>query len=613
MLQNARKTVLSGAIGAIKRFPVPSLLSLLLFFPVAAFVHAVFGAIFFRDASKFDPEPLYFIILFYGFFWFIALKLFSESHGWRAWFYYGVGIPVFLAMAWQFYSVADYLPAPFVYLGAGLFLGIFTAPFLTSKSDSMQVWVFHYRVWLNLCFVVLAAVTLSLGLAAIFGSLYYLFGIKLYDEIYFYTFMAIATPFLPILFLAGIPARFDVAEENFPKAIQAIFSYIALPLLLVYAVILYGYAAKILFTWDLPKGGVVYMVSAFSCMGVIAYLGSYPLHRDQGLIALFGRHFFKILLVPLVLLAVGIGVRIREYGITEERYAVLLCFIWLSLSGFFGLTKHSSQAPKFISSSLFLLFLIAAFGPLSAVNISAWSQTSRLEALLVNNRMLVDNQLKHPEQALSLADRISISSIMDYIVKTRKTDYLRPWLVNIPDAKALAQHEGYSAKEIVQDMGVDYIEPADRPRYSDAGDKRVSNKFNFYSDFENPPYTAISGYDYFVSIGQYAIDQSGFADNFELVEGGTELAVKFEPISNSFTVKASTSEKLVFDLEEMIKRLHREKDKNLHSNKQLFIMEKHVSGLSARLIVTRISGEFGADDKKSTITGFSSKLLVKNN
>ena len=128
---------------------------------------------------------------------------------------------------------------------------------------------------------------------------------------------------------------------------------------------LYAYAAKIIITWALPKGGVSYNISLFSCFGIITYLISYPLHNETGIIKFFARIFFKILLLPLALLSTSIGIRVYEYGITESRYMVMLCTAWLILSCIFSFTKYKKNIIKFIYISIVTLLLIAAFLPLS--------------------------------------------------------------------------------------------------------------------------------------------------------------------------------------------------------------------------------------------------------
>lgn len=595
MLKNATQTLMRSTSLALKRFPIPSLLSLL------------FCIVSISKWPEHGITGTYLAILFCGCFWFIALKLFAEARDWHSNRYYAIGTSVFLVMSWYLYTSPD-IALPFGFLGAGLFLSIFIAPFFSNHSSSIQVWEFNYRLWIRIFFTVLAAIILYLGLTAIIASLDFLFGVKFYGNIYGDIWLVIATLFSPILTMAGIPTRFDVEETNYPKAIQVILSYIALPLLCVYMVILYGYAAKILITWDLPKGGVAYLVSAFGCAGIVAYLASYPLHKSQGIIGLFSRHFFKILLLPLLLLAVSIGVRIHEYGVTEERYAILLCLIWLTLSAFFIITRRSEQSPKFVFFSVVALLIAASFGPWGAVNVSARSQLARLQNILEKNHVLVDGKIQISPQVLSHADRIAISSITDYIVNTKKETRIKPWFDTVPNAHIARKSEYLSAQEILQDMGIGYVESYNRRGEEDA---KPQYHFTFDGNWKNQAYLNISGYDYFVNVGYYSASQTNSTKDIALDNGAIKLAVKLEPSSSNYVVKlGDTNEEVVFGLEDLIKKLDTEKAKNHASDQNLF-MQKESSKLTIRLIINSVNGEFETGNEKPMVSSIDTTLLIK--
>jgi hypothetical protein len=573
-LKDSVRNIVSNALAAVRRLPIPTLFSLL--FCIVSI-------------SKFYGHKLegtYLPILFCGYCWFIALKLFAESRAWPPVRYYTVGIVIFIIIAWHLYTSSQ-TSTPFSFLGTGLFLSIFVAPFLNKQASSMQLWIFNYRIWTNLCVTFLAAVVLFIGLIAIVASLNSLFGIKFNSTIYTYIWLVVATLFSPIFAMAGIPERFDASETN-PKSIRIILSYIALPLLLIYAAILYGYTTKILITWNLPHGGVAYLVLAFCCTGIVAYLMSYPLHQEKGIINLFSHHFFKILLVPLALLAIGIILRVHEYGITEERYTVLLGLIWIAASALFTFIRPINQAPKFIFASLVSLLLAASIGPWSAVNLSTWSQVHRLKSLLEKHQVVVNNQIHHPTQALSRADRISISSIINYIIINKRTDYIKPWFNNLPNAQLYQKQAAYDTPTIMKDLGIEYIGP-----YSVV--EEDVHRFRFYK--EQPPYLEVSGYDYIINTGNYAIDQPDFAYNIK-----PDISIKLESSSNNYIVRFKANEPVVFPLEDVIKKLD-----DSHNP----IIDKESRTLAIRLIINNISGEFHKYSKKPIITSIGTTLLIK--
>ncbi|MDF3047254.1 MAG: hypothetical protein K0R73_372 [Candidatus Midichloriaceae bacterium] len=586
MLKNNIRNLNNNIIGVLKRFPIPVLFIIL------------FCIISVGKFAEHKFEGIYVIILLCGIFLFITLKLFAESHAWKPRRYYIVGAALFLVIAWGLYTASD-ISIPF--LVTGLFLSIFIAPFINRRVSSTQIWVFNYLLWIHICFVLLVTVILFLGLSVIIASLNFLYGINLYGTIYANILLTIGMIFSSVLAMAGIPERFDATEVNYPKTIRFILSYIALPLLFIYAVILYAYTAKILINFNLPKGGVAYLVMAFGCAGIGGYLVSYPLHREQGIINLFSRYFFKILLIPLILLAIAISVRIQKYGVTEGRYAILLCLIWLASSASFALIKPGSRAAKFVFSSLVILLLFASFGPWGAVNISVLSQLHRLETLMEKNQVLINNQLHNPKQALSRSDIITISSIMDYIVNTKKTDLIKPWFANLPNTHINQEQEKYSAKIILQDMGISYIEPYYRKEDEYTADENKGS-FSFNNNWWDKDYIFVSGYDYLVNISGYSIGQSGFIKNVTL-DNSIKLSIRLEPASSHYIVHlVDFNESVVFELEDLIKNA---------LYKQHLIMDKESSKLAIRLIINRIYGQFDKDTKKPIISSIATTLLIK--
>jgi len=88
----------------------------------------------------------------------------------------------------------------------------------------------------------------------------------------------------------------------------------------------------------------------------------------------------------------AIIIRINRYGFTEERYMVLMTAIWvLSLIVYFLLFRKKQLL--FIPFTMFIAVAISTVGPLSAYNVSKWSQKNRIEKLLKVTKMLNGNKI----------------------------------------------------------------------------------------------------------------------------------------------------------------------------------------------------------------------------
>ena len=121
-------------------------------------------------------------------------------------------------------------------------------------------------------------------------------------------------------------------DGTYPVILKFFTQYILIPLLIIYAVILYFYSAKILLNWELPRGWVSYLILAYSVVGILALLLVHPLKQEStaSWVRVFSRIFYFTLIPLLVLLFTAIFTRILEYGYTEPRYFVLLLAIWLT-------------------------------------------------------------------------------------------------------------------------------------------------------------------------------------------------------------------------------------------------------------------------------------------
>lgn len=575
---------------AVRRFPLPMICA------------AIFCAVTLSDLPD-PPKLTYLESAFYGCFFFIALKLIAESHKWSELGFYAIGIPVFAALVFYIHVSAEAVLI-FFFLGPALFLSMFIAPFINRHSETQEIWVFNYRLWTHIFITILAAIFLYLGLAAIVASLDFLFGVKFYSDVYEDIWFVVATLFSPIVAMAGIPRQFDEQATSFPNFLRIILCYIVVPLLLVYAVILYGYTAKIIVTWELPKGGVAYLVSGFGCLGVIIYLASYPLHQTSRIIALYKQHFFKLLVIPLLLLGAGIYTRIDAYGITEERYAIVLCLLWLFLVSGVALTRKSKLVPKIIFSSLIVFLIAASFGPWGAIYLSARSQIARLESILKKNGALADGVLVKAPQSISWEDRVTISSIAEYLVESRKIDRVRSWFANDKLVTDI------TPEMLLEHAEIKYIESYDRP----FKERENVDRIDFYGSWPlEEAVLAIKDYDYMVRIdnnlNKISDNPQVFSEEFSLGSSGSQkrLRISVDVATSLYTVAVVGDEKnaVVFPLIDIMMEARKKPNNNA-----VVIADKSNDKIKAKLIITYIYAEI-LKGKPAKISGLATTLLVQ--
>ncbi|MBK8145817.1 MAG: DUF4153 domain-containing protein [Bacteroidetes bacterium] len=178
----------------------------------------------------------------------------------------------------------------------------------------------------------------------------------------------------------------------------------------------------------------------FSSLGILAYLLIYPIRLDENnrIIYIFSKYFFYILLPLLSLYFIAIIKRILPYGITEDRYLVLMLGVWLFIISIYIIISKVDNIIV-IPVSLFLILFISAIGPWGMFQLSVQNQVRRLELLLKKNHLLVDNKLVTPAKDFKIpeANANSIRSILNYLNKRGEIKQIQSWL-NESEQKILA-------------------------------------------------------------------------------------------------------------------------------------------------------------------------------
>lgn len=242
----------------------------------------------------------------------------------------------------------------------------------------------------NLIHILLAmAVTLFTAgiltglICAIMATVEALFGIN-FNDAYEYVFEFCGLFISPLLMLKLITREEDVI--NIDKFVSILIKYIFTPALVIYTAILYVYIIKIVVNWELPDGGVTYMVLGFLALALVCRL----VHTQTGgsRLGWFYKYLPVIALPPLVLQWVGMVRRLSEYGITEPRVYLVISTVLVTL---FVLMLIKEKLARFQPMTLIIAaaFFIFTFIPgINARHLGILDQQRRLEKVLPD--LLVD-------------------------------------------------------------------------------------------------------------------------------------------------------------------------------------------------------------------------------
>lgn len=285
-----------------------------------------------------------------------------------------------------------------------------------NKEKELSFWNYNKSLFVSLFLTGVFTGILTLGILLAIAAVDNLFNFNLDDIIYpqtFFFFAIFGSSFIFLLFNKKGLKNLE-KDEPYPQILEFFTQFVLIPLLIVYLIILYFYSAKILISWELPRGWVSYLILAYSVVGILALLLVYPLKEKsaKSWVKVFSKLFYYTLFPLLILLFIAINTRILEYGYTEPRYFVLLLAIWLTTVVFYFIFIKKASI-KFIPISLFLFGAFALVFPyFNAFSVAKRSQKHELESILENHQLLKNGQIDFNKKVNSnivndIADKFS--------------------------------------------------------------------------------------------------------------------------------------------------------------------------------------------------------------
>lgn len=219
----------------------------------------------------------------------------------------------------------------------------------------------------------------NMAVIAIFASFFYIFGIDepkhFYEHIYQFIWFVLASQVCCTM----IRQNEDEVAEPF-KVLRLILNFILSPAVIIYTVILYTYFIKIVFEWNLPKGGVAWMVMGFIAVALIGRVAQSIL--SQRYYDWFYRRFTIIAIPPLIMYWIGSIYRIRLYSFTESRFYLMVAGVLMTL---FVLMLWKERTRRYQLMALIFgsaIILFTYIPGISAKSIGLSCQKQRLDQLI---------------------------------------------------------------------------------------------------------------------------------------------------------------------------------------------------------------------------------------
>lgn len=216
-------------------------------------------------------------------------------------------------------------------------------------------------------------------------------------------------------------------EINHSRLRKIFWSFIFLPLALIYLIIFGAYWIKILITWIRPKWIIVRLWIWYFSLWIIS---SYLIYPDKTKVH---EIINKILYVSFILMSFmmigAITKRINQYWITINRCFVCYIIVFIIIFSALSLIFTKKRLLSFVCTLWILAFLAVYWRPLSVNNISFNSQVNRIKTLLSKEKI----SLPLTEWALKDTNEESTKLIiwtLDWLVQNYNKDKIINKIIN---------------------------------------------------------------------------------------------------------------------------------------------------------------------------------------
>lgn len=499
----------------------------------------------------------------------VSLEVFGERRNWQRSARMIAGIGGMLLLAGYYLTIPDRVNQEvywnrFMVLVIALHCLVAFAPYLV-RNQLNGFWQYNKSLFLRALATALYTGVLFAGLCLAMVAIEKLFGADIPGEAYEDLGFVMVGIFNTWFFLAGVPREFEALQEDrsYPNGLKVFTQYVLLPLVVIYLVILYLYAGKIVLEWEWPIGWVSSMIFGFSVAGILSLLLLYPIRDNEGntWISRFYSLFYYALLPLTAVLFLAIWWRVSDYGITEERYYALALAVWLAAISVYMLLTRGNNI-RAIPLSLAVLGFLSVFGPWGAFQVSAESQAAQLRQVLQGENLL-ENGVVARKLSGERPDAVTrINSIINYLDDRGRLDLVAPMF----------------------GVNADLVSSADL--FEQVGATQSFYYNTRYFSIKEPDIMEVAGYERLL---RYSAEDRDTASK-RIMLGADRLDVSFNDSLGLLAVSRGTARLLSIDLNEYANRLAEEfPDGGRMVPSERALLEAAGNGIAVKLQLTNLS------------------------
>ena len=379
----------------------------------------------------------------------LSLSLWLEEHTGKTGYIFAVAIIHVIwigvsTMLMKNYNMLGY--APYTYVIAALIvvlmISLLVLSFFKDKTD-VPFWNFSLRSTGAVIAGFVVSGIVCGGLELLIFAIEKLFGVFINSHCYSNVATICFCLLAPILVLQGVPGgalKHDDEPMSMPRLIENAATKLFMPIAAAYLITLYCYAAKILFTWQLPDGWVSWLVTASMMAMILLLMMVYP-YREKAsqsasswnrMTVQFITNRMPVLMLPLLLLmSIGIARRLSDYGITIQRIYLIAFNLWCYAVCLILIIRRKPRI-MWIPVSFILLFAIMTLLPINVSTCVKKNLTAKVTAALQENgwdgASMSDSEYSHFLQKLDPKTAAQIDSRIDYLKRQFSKQYVEEFI-----------------------------------------------------------------------------------------------------------------------------------------------------------------------------------------
>jgi Domain of unknown function (DUF4153) len=340
---------------------------------------------------------------------------------------------------------------------------------------------------------------------------------------------------------------------------------------------------KIALAWELPKGTLAAMVVAYLFVGAVTLLLGFP-SRDEGgpLLRFFWRHWVLLVALPVVLLFIAVSRRIADYGLTEERYMIVLVGVWALILAGIRIARGPDFDLRLLPGVLALLLIAASFGPGGAIGFSVMSQKAELASILASKNMLADGKFvpaASGEKDPLGQDAARVRAIEWYLNAHRSLAVLAPWFEGQKDDPfAPGKTPEQSVRELLAAFGL-------TPTLGGGG----ALAFNHHAD--TPAIVSLGATARMVGPVVFQTVPKPLPTPVQTVAAEGYGPVEVELDGNAVEIRIAGGERLSFDLAEAAREIENRKSSEGKDTSPI-ALKASSGGVSGTLLIDRMIGTY---------------------